>query len=479
MINNTVRELAELIGARAEIDGAAPTAAALDAPVVDLAYDSRNVKQGSLFVAFPGERVDGHDYARNAWAAGAVAAITSRPVPGGLCLVVDDPQTAMGVIGRHVIKIAKKTGLTVLGITGSAGKTTTKDLLAQLLETHGSAVAPRGSMNNEIGLPVTASCVTTDTDYLIAEMGAKGIGHIKYLCEITPPDIGLELNVGVAHLGKFGSQDAIATAKGELVEALPTDGRAVLNAGDRRVWRMAERTSAPVLSYGVEGDDLPAGLIPQVYAVDLAADELDRWSFTLIINDRRHPVRLRLLGRHQVGNAVAAAAAAYSVGVEPQKIADVLTRVGIRSRWRMELHELAGDVVLINDAYNANPASMQAALSTLTEIGRRRSSTRSQARTIAVLGEMLELGPDSEELHRGVGRTAAELGVDELIVVGEAAGAIADGARSQSAAGSIRQVPDKEAVIPALGALHPGDAVLIKASRDVGLESLGDQLSTE
>jgi len=477
MINNTVRELSELIGARAVVDGAAPEPAALDAQVTDLVYDSRTAGPGSLFVAFPGERVDGHDYAGTAWAAGAVAAITSRPVPGGLCLVVDDPQAAMGVIGQHVIRIAQQTGLTVLGITGSAGKTTTKDLLAQLLERNGTVVAPRGSMNNEIGLPVTASWVTADTDYLIAEMGAKGIGHIRYLCQITPPDIGLELNVGVAHLGKFGSQDAIATAKAELVEALPVDGRAVLNAGDRRVWRMAERTSAPVLSYGVEGEDLPEGITPDVYATGLAPDELDRWSFTLIIDGRSHPVRLRLLGRHQVGNAVAAAAAAYTVGVPAEVIAEVLSTAGIRSRWRMELHELPGDVVLINDAYNANPASMQAALSTLAEIGRRRSTTRPQARTIAVLGEMLELGQESDELHRGVGQAAAELGISELIVVGDGAALIADGAQSgASTPGTVRQVPDKQSVVAALGVLRPGDAVLIKASRDVGLESLGDQL---
>lgn len=193
MIDNTVGELAELIGAR--VVGASG-AGDLDAEVTDLVYDSRAVRPGSLFVAFPGEHVDGHDYAVRAWQAGAAAAITARPVDGGLCLVVDDPQAAMGRIGRQVVTRAKRGGLRVIGITGSAGKTTTKDLLAQILERVGSVVAPRESMNNEIGLPVTASWVTERTQYLVSEMGAKGIGHIGYLCSITPPDVGMVLNVG-------------------------------------------------------------------------------------------------------------------------------------------------------------------------------------------------------------------------------------------------------------------------------------------
>ncbi|SDS09998.1 UDP-N-acetylmuramoyl-tripeptide--D-alanyl-D-alanine ligase [Microlunatus soli] len=471
MINNTVGELAELIGARVVGEGD------LQAPVGDLVYDSRSVSPGSLFVAFLGERVDGHDYAVRAWQAGAVAAITQRPVAGGLCLVVDDPQTAMGLIGRHVVAAAKRGGLRVIGITGSAGKTTTKDLLAQILERAGSVVAPRESMNNEIGLPVTASWVTTDTQFLVSEMGAKGIGHIGYLCSITPPDIGLELNVGVAHLGKFGSQDAIAEAKGELVEALPADGRAVLNAGDPRVWAMAGRTTAPVLGYAVEGDRLPDGVVPEVYASALAADDLDRWAFELRIGDRTMPVRLRILGRHQVGNAVAAAAAGHAAGVDPQLIADTLSGVGLRSHWRMELHELSGGAVLINDAYNANPPSMQAALTTVASIGSRLQQAGRPARLTAVLGEMLELGEDSVELHRGVGRMVVQAGIDRLITIGAGAEPIADGALAAGmAADAIERATDKSAAASLLGNNGAGDVLLIKASRDVGLETLGEQL---
>lgn len=477
MINNTVGELAELLGARLDLDGRAPDATELSAQVTELVYDSRKAGPGSLFVAFPGEHVDGHDYAAKAWRAGAVAAITARPVAGGLCLVVDDPQAAMGIVGRHVVATAKQRGLTVLGITGSAGKTTTKDLLAQILERVGTVVAPRESMNNEIGLPVTASWVTADTEYLVSEMGAKGIGHIGYLCSITPPDIGLELNVGIAHLGKFGSQDAIARAKGELVEALPTTGRAVLNAGDRRVREMADRTSAPVISFGVEGDQLPDGVRPDVFASGLTADDLDRWGFDLRIAEVSIPVRLTILGRHQVANAVAAAAAAHAVGVDAALIADTLSAIGLRSHWRMELHELPGGAVLINDAYNANPTSMQAALATMAGIGGNLRAAGRSSRLIAVLGEMLELGADSDRLHREVGAMVAEAGIDRLITVGAGAELIAAGATTAGMVpDAVVPVADKASAAKLLDGVGSGDVVLIKASRDIGLESLGEQL---
>lgn len=491
MIDNTVAELASLIEAQVELDGSAPDPAMLEANVTDLVYDSRNAKPGSLFVAFVGEHVDGHEYAERAIRAGAVAAITAHPVPGVLCLVVPDPLSAMGLIGRHVIKIAKQAhpgsdgrdheGLRVIGITGSAGKTTTKDLLAQILERVSAVVAPRESMNNEIGLPTTASWVTADTDYLIAEMGAKGLGHIRYLCEITPPDIGLELNVGRAHLGTFGSQDAIAQTKGELVETLPTDGVAVLNAGDPRVWAMRSRTTAKVISFAVDGDDLPADLgdaeLPDVYAADLVPDDLDRWGFELRLGAAVGAVQLRILGKHQVGNAVAAAAAAFAAGVAPSVIIDTLNEVGTRSHWRMELHQLDSGAALINDAYNANPVSVTAALATLARIGRNRKADRPQARTVAVLGEMLELGETSEQLHTEVGAALVELGVDRLITIGSGADPIRAGALAAGLdPGAASGVPDKRDAVELLADLRAGDVVLIKASRDVGLETISEQL---
>lgn len=476
MINNTVGELAGVIGARPEIDGREPEPALLGAPVTELVYDSRSAGPGSLFVALPGERVDGHDYAPQAWRSGAVAAITSRPVSGGLCLITEDPVAAMGLIGRYLTARAKQAGLRVVGITGSAGKSTTKDLLAQILERVAPVVAPRGSMNNEIGLPTTASWVTAETEFLIAEMGAKGIGHIRYLCGITPPDIGVVLNVGAAHLGKFGSQDAIARAKGELVEAVPDTGHAVLNAGDVRVRAMASRTSAPVIFFGVEGDDL-AGIQPAVRAVGLVPDDLDRWSFDLLVAGEQHRVRLGLLGRHQVANAVAAAAAAHAAGVPAALIAEALGAAETRSHWRMELHQLPDGTVLINDAYNANPASMTAALDALAGIGGPRKSADPQTRTIAVLGEMLELGDDSTVMHEQVGRAVAERRIDRLITVGAGAQPIMAGALAAGMdRAAVVNVADKAAALAELDRLQTGDVVLIKASRDVGLETIGEQL---
>lgn len=473
MINNTVGELATVIGARVELDGRPPEPALLDAEVTDLVYDSRNARPGSLFVALPGERVDGHDYAAKAWALGAVAAITSRPVPGGLCLVTEDPVAAMGRIGRHLTARAKAAGLRVIGITGSAGKSTTKDLVAQILERVAPVVAPRGSMNNEIGLPTTASWVTADTRFLIAEMGARGIGHIRYLCEITPPDIGVVLNVGEAHLGKFGSQDAIAMAKGELIEAVPDGGVGVLNAGDPRVKAMESRTNAPIVFFDVAS---PA----DVYATGLEPDDLDRWSFDLVIGDETFPVRLRLIGRHQVSNAVAAAAAAHAAEVPTPVIAEALSAAESRSHWRMELHELPAGGILINDAYNANPASMTAALDTLATIGGRRKSVDPAATTTAVLGEMLELGDDSGPMHEQVGRAVAEHRIDRLITVGAGAEPIVVGALAGGLdPAAVTQVPDKAAALASLRDLTAGDLVLIKASRDVGLETIGEQLLTD
>ena len=478
MINNTVGELATVIGARVEFDGRAPEPALLDAEVTELVYDSRNAHPGSLFVALPGERVDGHDYASKAWSLGAVAAITSRPVPGGLCLITEDPVAAMGRIGQYLTLRAKSAGLRVIGITGSAGKSTTKDLLAQILEQVAPVVAPRGSMNNEIGLPTTASWVTADTRFLVAEMGAKGIGHIRYLCDITPPDIGVVLNVGAAHLGKFGSQDAIAKAKGELIEAVPDGGVAVLNAGDPRVRAMESRTNAPVVFFDVESPQgREHGETADVYATGLESDDLDRWSFDLVIGAETHRVRLQLIGRHQISNAVAAAAAAHAAEVPAAVIAGALSGAASRSQWRMELHELPAGGILINDAYNANPASMTAALDTLATIGGRRKAVDPTTTTTAVLGEMLELGDDSGPMHEQVGRAVAEHRIDRLITVGPGAEPIMAGALAGGLdPAAVTQVPDKAAALARLRDLSAGDLVLIKASRDIGLETVGEQL---
>ena len=244
-----------------------------------LVIDSRQASAGSLFVALPGEHVDGHDYVAAAVDNGAAAALTARPVPdaGGCCLVVEDPLVAAGRVARDQVERGVAGGLRVVAITGSAGKTSTKDLLAQLLEPVGPTVAPVGNLNNEIGLPLTVCRIEETTRYLVAEMGARGIGHIAYLCTIAPPQVAAVLNVGSAHVGEFGGQQQIAVAKGEIVEALPADGTAVLNADDPLVWAMRTRTAARIVATSVSAEPTTDDA---VWAFDADADALGRCTFT-------------------------------------------------------------------------------------------------------------------------------------------------------------------------------------------------------
>ncbi|MDO5683497.1 MAG: UDP-N-acetylmuramoyl-tripeptide--D-alanyl-D-alanine ligase, partial [Propionibacteriaceae bacterium] len=392
----------------------------------DVVIDSRRVTPGALFVAFAGDRVDGHDYIDKAHELGAGGALCQR-IPDGLspdaaagCVVVDDPTGALGRLARHLIDSHPE--VAVVGVTGSQGKTSTKDLLAQVLATAGPTVAPEGSFNNEIGVPLTATRVGAGTRFLVSEMGARGRHHIDYLCSLTPPLVGVVLNVGQAHVGEFGSREAIAVAKGELVEQLPTDGWAVLNGADRRVVEMGARTRARVALFSGTGrPPIPADLL--VWADDVSADDLDRHSFTLHVE---HPddqpaqqatVSLRLVGRHHVGNATAAAATAVCLGLPVAEIAQALSAATPLSRWRMELTERADGVVVVNDAYNANPDSMLTACDTLGRMTRRRRTTRPGVQSWAILGQMFELGDVSAEEHEAIGRAIGALQIDHLIAL--------------------------------------------------------------
>jgi UDP-N-acetylmuramoyl-tripeptide--D-alanyl-D-alanine ligase len=431
---------------------------------------------GALFVALPGARADGHDFVAAAYAAGAAAALTRYPVPDALCLVVADPLVALGRLARHLVDRAAPAGLRVVGITGSQGKTSTKDLLSQVLETAGPTVAPAGNLNNELGVPLTVTRVDEQTRYLVAEMGARGIGHIAYLCDIAPPTVGVVLNVGHAHVGEFGGQAAIARAKGELVEALPADGVAVLNAADPLVWAMRERTVASVLAFSTDG--APSG--PGVWASDLVGDPSGRYTFRLHAAGRSGPegngeieVRLQVPGRHQVGNALAAATAALALGLEVDAVGQALSRAVARSRWRMELHQRDDGVTVLNDAYNANPDSMAAAVGTLAEL-----SNSGQRRSWAVLGDMLELGDEAERAHADLGALVATSGIDRLVAVGAYAEPMAAAARAGGLnGGAVRAYPDKAAAQAAvLAELAAGDVVLVKASRGLALDTVAEAI---
>ncbi|GAA3783546.1 UDP-N-acetylmuramoyl-tripeptide--D-alanyl-D-alanine ligase [Plantactinospora mayteni] len=446
MIPLTLSELATAVDGR--LVGADPTLR-VTGPVE---FDSRKIRPGGLFVAFPGEKVDGHDFAAAAVASGgAVAVLGSRPVDGVPMVLVPDARAALGRLARAVLDRLPE--LTVIGLTGSSGKTTTKDLVAQLTARLGRTVAPPGSFNNELGHPYTALQADAETRYLVLEKGARGVGHVRYLCEVAPPRIAVVINVGVSHIGEFGSQEAIAEAKGELVEGLPADGLAVLNADDERVRAMATRTAARVVLVGEAAD-------AEVRAEEVGLDDRGRASYTLVTPEGRATVRLGISGRHQVGNSLAAAAVARELGMPLAELAEALGQLGLPSTRRMDVFDRTDGVTVIDDSYNANPASTSAALRALAGMGERR-------RTFAVLGYMAELGDFERDGHEQIGRLTAELGVDRLIVVGELAAPIHDGAVAMANwGGESVLVTDQAAAVDALRReLRPGDVVLVKGSR--------------
>jgi UDP-N-acetylmuramoyl-tripeptide--D-alanyl-D-alanine ligase len=464
VIPMSVAQVAGITGAA--LDAVPDPGALVTGPVV---IDSRAARPGGLFAALPGEHVDGHDYAAAAPSAGAVAVLATRPC-GAPALLVPDVPAALAALAAAVVRALPD--LTIAGITGSAGKTTTKDLTAQLVETLGPTVAPRGSYNNEIGHPLTVLGVTGETRYLISELSARGPGHIAALCKVAPPRLGAVLCVGHAHAGEFGGIEQVALAKSELPAALPADGVAVLNADDPRVAAMAARTAARVVTFGTGSG---TGGRPDVRADGVTTDELGRASFTLVTQAGAAPVTLRLHGAHHVSNALAAAALAAELGMAPGAIAAGLSAAVARSRWRMEVTERDDGVMIVNDAYNANPESVRAALAALADM------TAGGRRGFAVLGQMTELGEESQGFHEEVGRLAAQAGVAALIVVGEAAGPILGGTKAvPSWSGELLHVADAPAAARALEQrLSADDVVLVKASHSVGLQAVALALTGE
>ena len=435
MISMTLTEIAAIVGGAVVHDtGASVTGAAF--------LDSRVAERDGLFVAVAGERADGHDYADAAVAAGAAAILSARDTgqPG---VVVEDPIVALALLARH--SLSRLDAVKVVALTGSQGKTSTKDLLAQVLATAGTTVATFGSFNNELGLPLTVLRAAPTTEFLVLEMGARHVGDIRASCEVAPPDVALVLNVGKAHIGEFGSREAIASAKGEIVEALTGDGVAVLNADDELVAAMAGRAAGQVRTFGsAEGTDVRFG--------DLVLDDLGRPAFLLHADGETARVTMGLVGEHHAGNATAAATAT--------------------SPGRMQVRESADGVTVIDDAYNANPDSMRAALKALASIGRGRPGSR----TVAVLGEMRELGAVTQAEHDAVGRLAVRLDIHQLVVVGEPARAMHLGALLEGSWGEESVfVPDAAAAEAWLADhLRPGDVVLFKASNAVQLSRLAE-----
>ena len=497
MIDLTVAQIAAIVGGELA-DISAEDAARLHVTGT-VEFDSRKVGSGGLFLALPGARADGHDHAAAAVAAGAVAVLAARPVGVPAIVVAPDAQvteSGAGVLeydtdgsGAAVLAALAKLaaavaaelvagGLTIIGVTGSSGKTSTKDLLAAVLAPLGEVIAPPGSFNNELGHPWTVLRATAKTDYLILELSARHLGNIAALAAIAPPAIGVVLNVGTAHLGEFGSREAIAKTKSELPQAVPRSGVVVLNADDPAVAAMAEVTAARVVRVSRQHH-------ADVWAGPVTLDELARPQFALHVADGVVDVTLAVHGEHQVGNALCAAAVALECGGSLEQVASALAEAGPVSGHRMRVSTRADGVTVIDDAYNANPDSMRAGLQALAWISA--GSGADRRRSWAVLGEMAELGDDAISEHDRIGRLAVRLDVSRLIVVGTGRsmsamhhGAVMEGARGLEGDPEAVVAADADAALALLRAeLQPGDVVLVKASNAAGLGALADALSAD
>jgi len=424
--------------------------------------DSRLVEQGSVFFALRGEETDGHLFAMSAASMGAAVVIAERPLDVGVpVIVVADGVAALAALARVVVERVRSLGrLRVVAITGSNGKTTTKNMLRAILGAEGPTVAPEGSFNNHVGAPISMLRIDEQTEYLVVEMGASHRGEIAHLVGIARPDIAVVLKVGLAHVGEFGGIDAIALAKAEMVVELPSTAVAVLNADDSKVAGMRGMTRARVRTFGRTAGDLRASDV---------VSTLKGTTFT-VAGD---PVDLHIVGEHHVYNALAALSVADELGIDPARARAALAGMQRAERWRMELLDAPNGALVVNDAYNASPDSMAAALDTLVHV------TPAGSRTTAVLGEMTELGASSESEHAALGRLVARLGIDRLVVVGAAARPILTGASSESGwRGRSHYAPTLESAFALVNdGLGGDDVVLVKSSKSADLRFLGDRLA--
>ena len=454
MIALTFEEIARVTkGTLQNLDPRALTSAT---PVVD----SRKSSVGTFYVALPGERRDGNDFCAEAVAAGAqfVLCTRSMDLPS---IIVDDALIALTELAKYAR--SKMENTVFIGLTGSQGKTTTKDLLMHILSSHAESIAPSGSFNNEIGVPVTILSASDSTKYCILEMGARHATDITYLCSIAQPTIGLVLVVGSAHLGEFGSLETIAQTKRELIDSLPASGTAILGTYDAFTPHMADGRQLKTLTFG-------ESLGNTVRAADIEVRE-GHAHFDLVTPAGRAPVSLRLLGLHQIPNALAAAAVATELGIGIESIAAALSTAENTSKWRMELHEVGG-IVIVNDAYNSNPDSASAALRTLALLAQERGGL-----SWAFLGKMHELGESEAEDHLRIGRLASDLGIDHFVAVGTDLYLM--GLDLDFEAGdemTTHYFLTQEEALPISRHFSQGDVVLVKASRAEHLEELAEKL---
>ena len=451
MIALKASEIAQIVGG--ELKGSDVTVTA--APV----FNSSQATPGSIFLALKGEKADGHSFVAEAFRRGALLAIVSV-ASSERCIVVPDVLTALNKLAAHVRDLLKD--LQVIALTGSQGKTTTKDLLQHILENLGRTVAPTGNFNNELGTPITLLQCDEETKFCILEMGARHIGDIALLCQMAKPNIGMVLRVGTAHIGEFGSAEAVAQAKSEMISSLDPGAVAILGQYDAFTPQMSALHKGKIITFG------------ETTAADVRATDVEiregRPHFDLVTSAGRAAVGLRLVGVHQVANALAAAAAATAVGASIDQIAVALSTADIRSKWRMEIQELRG-VVLINDSYNSSPESAEAALRTLVLFAQERGG-----QSWAFLGKMHELGESSVDRHADIGTLASELGIDHLVCIGAAE---YSSKLAVSSATEIHLFEKKEEVLQLVHQMSAGDVVLVKASRAEKFEELAQAMVAE
>ena len=448
MIKLTVAEIADIVGG--ELENISANFQTNAYPVID----SRAAKPGTFFVAFNGEHNDGHDFVKEAISRGAEFALATKST-GAPAIIVSNVLVALTKLATEVRN--RLTNLKVIGITGSQGKTTTKDLLRHVLSISGETVAVLESYNNEIGVPLLILACNENTKFCIVEMGARHIGDISHLVSIAQPQIGVVLVVGRAHIGEFGSRENIATAKSELIRGLPNSGIAILGNYDEFTPLMAANQSIAVVNFGEK-----AGC--DVRAADVEVRE-GRAHFDLVTPDGRAAVSLQLLGLHQIPNALAAAAVATALEIPIDSIAAALSTAEVSSKWRMAISE-TNELLLINDSYNANPESMAAALRTLVLLAQERGGA-----SWAFLGKMQELGASSALEHQKIGRLVSEIGIDHLVTIGTDEYELADEGESE-----LHSFPSHIAALEMVAHFAPGDVVLVKASRSESFELLADQL---
>ena len=453
MIQLTLNQIAQIVGGEVlNTDGSQTTSAF---PVIN----SSQATSKTFFAAFVGANVDGHDYIKEAITNGAQFALVSKDCTAP-AIKVNDVRKALRDLAIYVRN--ELVNLQVIGITGSQGKTTTKDLLRHILSVSGETVAPEESLNNELGVPLLILRCSETTKFCIVEMGARHLGDISYLAEIAKPHVGVVLTVGTAHLGEFGSREIIAKAKSELITSLTAGGTAILGTYDEFTPNMVVPSGVKRILFGEKSKC-------EIRAADVEVRE-GRAHFDLVTPDGRAAVGLQLLGMHQISNALAAAAAATALKIPIETISAALSTAEVSSKWRMEISQI-GEITLINDSYNANPESVAAALRTLALI-----SQESGGVSWAILGKMQELGESSAAEHAAIGRLVCEIGIDNLVVVG-IKDYLADlGSEKEEGASAVHYFDTKADAMAIVEHFAPGDVVLVKASRSGEFNLLVDSI---